>query len=84
MRPPPPTMRTILQQDGSDHLRLWCNAFPGRQMALITSGLCAPSRAERVLATRAAFDVACGTVGTAEFAPGAMAYSCNPYGQYLL
>merc|ERR1740117_545788 len=35
-------------------------------------------RAERVLATRAAFDVACGTVGTAEFAPGAGRCDAGP------
>ena len=34
----PTTTWTILQQDGPDHLGLWTNAIPGRQMALITSG----------------------------------------------
>ena len=32
------TAWTILQQDGPNHLRLWYNALPDYQMALITSG----------------------------------------------
>ena len=35
------TARTTLQHDGPNHLGLRCNALPGQQMALITSGLCA-------------------------------------------
>ena len=34
---------TILRTDGPNHLGLRCNAFPGHQMALVTSG-CAPFR----------------------------------------
>ena len=46
--PPPPhththTTWTIVQQNGPDHLGLWCNALPEHQMALITSG-CVPFR----------------------------------------
>ena len=33
----PPTW-TVLQQDGPNHLRLWCNALPEHQMAPVTSG----------------------------------------------
>ena len=32
------TTRTVLQQDGPDHLGLWLNAIPEHQMAVITSG----------------------------------------------
>ena len=31
-------------EDGPDHLGLWYNVLPEHQMALITSGLCAPVR----------------------------------------
>ena len=37
------TTWTVLQNDDPNHLGLRCNAFPGRQMALITSG-CVPFR----------------------------------------
>ena len=35
-----PTTRTILQQDGPNHLGLWYNALPEHKLALITSGSC--------------------------------------------
>ena len=36
-----PTTWTIARHDGPNHLRLFCDAPPEHQMALITSGLCA-------------------------------------------
>ena len=38
-----PTTWTIIQQDGPNHLGLWCNMLPEYQMAAITSG-CVPLR----------------------------------------
>ena len=35
----PPQTWTVLQQDGPNHLGLWCDALPEHQTALITSGL---------------------------------------------
>ena len=40
-----PTTWTIIQQDGPNHLGLWCNMLPEYQMAAITSG-CVRSGAE--------------------------------------
>ena len=38
-----PTTWTTHQQNGPDHLGLWCNVLPDHHMALITSG-CVPCR----------------------------------------
>ena len=38
-----PTTWTILEQDGPNHLGLWCNVLPEHQMALIISE-CVPAR----------------------------------------
>ena len=42
-----PTTWTIIQQDGPNHLGLWCNMLPEYQMAAITSG-CVPFRGRAV------------------------------------
>ena len=47
-----PTTWTILQNDGPNHLGLWCNVLPAHPMALITSG-CAPFQGRTSRSARA-------------------------------